>query len=216
MPSNSFPLRRHERAHVCSCVGCLPSRPPHATGCSSSSSQRTPPTPVCRVARGVSKQQHAAFKGPSRSRQPPAARCTAGSAAAGSCKGRLDLSPYVQGSGDSRASTRRHAPLLASNALQHVLDARHHALQAAEVDVRAVVQQIEHLVSILLHLRINSDVKVTCGPGCLGKVPPDEESGWGCAGQSKSGVKSSFDYLQSRIRDQMLGLNLLIPSTATE
>jgi hypothetical protein len=47
------------------------------------------------------------------------------------------------------------AALVASHALEHVQDAWHHALQTAEVHVGTVVQQVKHLVSILLHLRSN-------------------------------------------------------------
>ena len=36
--------------------------------------------------------------------------------------------------------------------LEHVLDARHHALKTAEVHVRALVECVEHLVSVLLNL----------------------------------------------------------------
>mmetsp|Transcript_5995 Transcript_5995/g.10231 ORF Transcript_5995/g.10231 Transcript_5995/m.10231 type:complete len:380 (+) Transcript_5995:74-1213(+) len=35
---------------------------------------------------------------------------------------------------------------------EHVLDARHHALEAAEIDVAALVEAVEDLVSVLLHL----------------------------------------------------------------
>lgn len=42
--------------------------------------------------------------------------------------------------------------LLGGNTLQHLSDTRHHALQAAEEDVGAVFQQVEHLVGVLLHL----------------------------------------------------------------
>jgi hypothetical protein len=45
------------------------------------------------------------------------------------------------------------ASLLLGHALEHVQDAWHHALQTAEVHVGAVVQQVKHLVSILLNLR---------------------------------------------------------------
>ena len=64
-------------------------------------------------------------------------------------------------------------PLLAGDALQHVLDARHHALEPAEVDVRAVVQQVEHLVRVLLHLEdwlLSSLQHLDCprdGPECV-------------------------------------------------
>jgi hypothetical protein len=39
-----------------------------------------------------------------------------------------------------------------ANALEHVLDAGHHALEAAEVDMSAVVERREHLIRRLGHL----------------------------------------------------------------
>lgn len=42
--------------------------------------------------------------------------------------------------------------LLLGHLLEHVEDARHHALKTAEVDVRALVEFVEHLVPVLLHL----------------------------------------------------------------
>merc|ERR1719235_1991906 len=42
--------------------------------------------------------------------------------------------------------------LLLGNALKHLGDAGHHALEAAEVHVRAVVHAVEDLVGVLLHL----------------------------------------------------------------
>merc|ERR1711924_158519 len=39
-----------------------------------------------------------------------------------------------------------------ADALEHVRDARHHALEAAEVHVRAVIHPVEDLRRVLLHL----------------------------------------------------------------
>jgi hypothetical protein len=50
----------------------------------------------------------------------------------------------LQGYGDAGA---------AASCLEHVLDAGHHALEAAEVDVRSFVERAENLVRILLNLR---------------------------------------------------------------
>lgn len=44
--------------------------------------------------------------------------------------------------------------LLLGHLLEHVKDAGHHALEAAEVDVRALAQLVEYLISVLLHLYI--------------------------------------------------------------
>merc|ERR1719183_2817722 len=42
--------------------------------------------------------------------------------------------------------------LLLAHALEHLEDARHHPLEAAEVHVRAAVEELEHLVLVLLDL----------------------------------------------------------------
>ena len=42
--------------------------------------------------------------------------------------------------------------LLIGDGLEHLEDAGHHSLQSAEVDVGAIAQLLEHLVTVLLHL----------------------------------------------------------------
>ena len=48
--------------------------------------------------------------------------------------------------------------LLLRHLLEHVEDARHHALEPTEVDVRALVELVEHLVAVFLHLLSSSTI----------------------------------------------------------
>jgi hypothetical protein len=70
------------------------------------------------------------------------------------CNNRL-LSLSITGKKRSRLTVLLEVDALAlADSLKHVLDTRHHTLQAAEVDVGTLVEGIEDLVGVLLNLNV--------------------------------------------------------------